>query len=245
MSVYSHPPLRNRLIDLLPIQELELVKPVLEKVVMLKGHVIVRTDAPVDYIYFPHSGIGSVVAISPEGHKAEAGMFGREGFAPTSAAVGGTISIHEVLMQVAGEGVRLATRQLNALRPLCPILSNLLARFIHAFSSQISFTALSNAVHTIDERLARWLLMCHDRVDGNEISLTHEFISLMLAVRRPSVTTALHILEGQKLIRSERGRISIRDRSALEQFAGDAYGKPEQEYRRLIGDFPSLCPTGS
>lgn len=81
--------------------------------------------------------------------------------------------------------------------------------------------------------------MCHDRVDGNEIALTHEFISLMLAVRRPSVTTALHILEGQKLIRAERGRISVRDRVALERFAGDAYGKPEQEYRRLIGELPS------
>ncbi len=117
-----------------------------------------------------------------------------------------------------------------------PVFSNLLARYIQAFGSQISFTALSNAVHSIDERLARWLLMCHDRVDGDEIALTHEFISLMLAVRRPSVTTALHVLEGYKLIRSERGRITIRDRQALETFAGDAYGKPEQEYSRLIGD---------
>lgn len=235
----SHPPLRNRLIDLLPSQELDLIKPFLEPVVMQKGHVIVHTDAVVDYIYFPFSGIGSVVTISPEGHQAEAGMFGREGFAPTTAAVGGTISIHEVLMQVGGEGVRISSLRLGQLLPICPVFSNLLARFIHAFSSQISFTALSNAVHSVDERLARWLLMCHDRVDGNEIALTHEFISLMLAVRRPSVTTALHILEGQKLIRAERGRISVRDRNALERFAGDAYGKPEQEYRRLIGELPS------
>lgn len=245
MSVYSYQPLRNRIIDLLPIQELELVKPILQPVIMPKGYVIVRADAPVDYIYFPFSGIGSVVTISPEGHKAEAGMFGREGFAPTSAAVGGTVSIHEVLMQVEGEGVRIGTPQLDELLPSCPVLSNLLARFIHAFSSQISFTALSNAVHTMDVRLARWLLMCHDRVDGNEIALTHEFISFTLAVRRPSVTTALHILEGQKLIRAERGRIAIRDRAALEQFAGDAYGKPEEEYRRLIGDFPSKRLTGN
>lgn len=198
---------------------------------------MVRSDAPIDYVYFPCAGIGSVVTISPEGHKAEAGMFGREGFAPTSAGVGGTISIHEVLMQMEGEGIRIPAQALTETLPRCPVFSNLLARFIQVFGSQISFTALSNAVHSVDERLARWLLMCHDRMEGNEIALTHEFISLMLAVRRPSVTTALHILEGQRLIRAERGRISIRDRSALENFAGDAYGKPEQEYRRLIGAF--------
>jgi hypothetical protein len=77
--------------------------------------------------------------------------------------------------------------------------------------------------------------MCDDRVDGSKLELTHEFISLMLAVRRPSVTTALHVLEGNGFIRSERGCIIIRNRQALEDFAKDAYGKPEAEYRRLIG----------
>lgn len=100
---------------------------------------------------------------------------------------------------------------------------------------QTSYTALSNAVHPVDERLARWLLMCHDRVDGDELALTHEFLSLMLAVRRPSVTTALHVLEGNRFITAERGYITIRDRRRLEEFAGDAYGRPEAEYKRLIG----------
>lgn len=237
MSVICQSQIANRLIELLPAPEFEILRDRLEPVTLPRGFVIVRSDAPIDYVYFPCSGIGSVVTISPEGHKAEAGMFGREGFAPTSAGVGGTISIHEVLMQMEGEGIRISAGALTEILPQCPVFSNLLARFIQVFGSQISFTALSNAVHSVDERLARWLLMCHDRMEGNEIALTHEFISLMLAVRRPSVTTALHILEGQRLIRAERGRISIRDRAALESFAGDAYGKPEQEYRRLIGEF--------
>jgi CRP-like cAMP-binding protein len=177
--------IRNRLLALLPHNELQQVGSALSPIELPKGFVVVEPDRPIDFVYFPTSGIGSVVTVSPEGHRAEAGLFGR---------------------------------------------------FIHAFGSQISFTALSNAVHNIDERLARWLLMCHDRVDGNEILLTHEFISLMLAVRRPSVTTALHILEGKKLIRAERGRITVRDRAGLESFAGDVYGKPEEEYRRLIGE---------
>lgn len=235
MSVIRQPHIPNRLIELLPASEFEMLAAHFEKIALPRGFVIVRSDAPIDYVYFPTSGIGSVVTISPEGHKAEAGMVGREGFAPTSGGVGGTISIHEVLIQMEGEGIRISAGVLTSLLPLCPVFSNLLARFIHVFGSQTSFTALSNAVHTVDQRLARWLLMCHDRMDGHEIALTHEFISLMLAVRRPSVTTALHILEGQKLIRAERGRISIRDRAALQIFAGDAYGKPEEEYDRLIG----------
>ena len=237
MSAYQKSQMRNRLLFLIPQDEFRLVMPALSPVTLPKGFVIVSVDEPIDYVYFPFTGIGSVVTVSPEGHKAEAGMFGREGFSPTPAGVGGTISIHEVLMQVEGDGLRIKREDLGRLLPSCPVFSNLLARYIQAFGSQISFTALSNAVHSIDERLARWLLMCHDRVDGDEIALTHEFISLMLAVRRPSVTTALHVLEGHKLIRAERGRITIRDRQALEAFAGDAYGKPEEEYFRLIGDF--------
>lgn len=164
-------------------------------------------------------------------------MFGREGFAPTSAGVGGKISVHQVLIQVEGEGFRMPMEAATAAVSEYRVFANLLARFIQAFSAQISYTALCNISCQVDERLARWLLMSHDRVDGDEIALTHDFISLMLGVRRPSVTNALHVLEGRKLIQSERGRITVRDRKGLEEFAGNAYGKPEEEYRRLIGDF--------
>lgn len=139
-------------------------------------------------------------------------------------------------MQVEGYGYRMTLDAALQAISQNPAFANLLARFIQTFASQISFTALSNANYQIDVRLARWLLMSHDRVDGDEIALTHDFISLMLSVRRPSVTTALHVLEGKRFIRSERGRIMIRDRRGMEEFAGNAYGKPEDEYRRLIGD---------
>jgi hypothetical protein len=124
--------------------------------------------------------------------------------------------------------LREAMRESDALRQL-------LARFAHVMSVQTSYTGLSNSVHRIDERLARWILMCHDRTSGDQIALTHEFLSVMLAVRRSSVTTALHVLEGKHLVYSERNLITIRDRRALELFAGDAYGVPEREYERLIG----------
>lgn len=114
-------------------------------------------------------------------------------------------------------------------------LRTLLLRFAQVLGIQTAYTALSNAVHHVDERLARWLLMAHDRVDGESLGLTHEFMSIMLAVRRPSVTTALHVLEGNGFIRSERSCVIIRNRAALEEFAGDSYGVPEAEYERLIG----------
>ncbi len=235
MHIRFSPYHRNHLLALLPDNEIICVKQLIEPVLLERGTVLVGADRPIEHAYFLCSGIGSVVTVSPDGQRSGAGMFGREGFSPTSAGVGGTVSIHEVLIQVEGDGYRIAIDDLTAALPRNPAFANLLARFIQTFASQTSFTALSNANYQIDERLARWLLMCHDRVDGDEITLTHDFISSMLAVRRPSVTNAIHILEGKKLIRAERGRITIRDRRGLEAFAADIYGKAEEEYQRLIG----------
>lgn len=235
MHAPEHPCLRNRLLSLLPQPELHDLLNDLEPVDLPRGTIIAQANQIIEHVYFLCSGIGSVVTASREGQRAESGMFGREGFAPTSAGVGGHISVHEVLMQVAGNGFRISLAALLGRLPSNPAFTALLAKFIQTFSTQISFTALCNANHQVDHRLARWLLMCHDRVDTDEIELTHDFISLMLAVRRPSVTTAIHVLEGQKLVVAERGRITIRDRRRLEEFAGSVYGEPEAEYRRLIG----------
>lgn len=209
----------------------------MEHVELQQGAVVIAANSDISYVYFLCEGIASVLTVTSEVQSAQAGMCGREGFSPTSAGVGGTLSIHEVVMQVGGYGYRLPVEVLQNALSQCPVFANLLARYIQTFSTQISYTSLCNANYQVDARLARWLLMCHDRVDGDEISLTHDFISFMLSVRRPSVTTALHVLEGNKLVRAERARITIRDRRGLEQFAGDAYGKPEEEYRQLIDSF--------
>ncbi|MDP9840502.1 CRP-like cAMP-binding protein [Neorhizobium huautlense] len=232
----KHPSLRNRLLALVPANEFQNIAEVLHPVDLPKGTVITRANEKIDCVYFLCSGIGSVVTTAKDGQRAEAGMVGREGFCPTSAGVGGTISIHEVLMQVPGQAYTMQLGAMTDILPTNPVFSNLLARYIQSFAAQISFTALCNANYQVDQRLARWLLMCHDRLDGDEIMITHDFVSLMLAVRRPSVTNAFHILEGLKLVFAERGRVTIRDRKGLEDFAGAAYGDPEEEYRRLIGE---------
>lgn len=230
----TDPALRNKLLLKLPDAERNALMPHLEHLALEKDHRIASIDAHIDHVYFLDGGIGSVVSVSPEGQRAEAGMFGLEGFAPVPPAVLSRLSLHEVVIQSPGSGRRIPVTALWALMETCPTLVRLMTRASHNLATQVSYTALSNAVHQVDERLARWLLMAHDRVDTNELTITHEYISLMLAVRRPSVTTALHILEGNHLIRSERGVITIRNRKALEEFARDAYGKPEEEYRYLF-----------
>jgi CRP-like cAMP-binding protein len=114
-------------------------------------------------------------------------------------------------------------------------LRDSLLKFAQAFGVQTAHTAVSNAQSRLDVRLARWLLMAHDRIGEDTLSLAHELLSVMLGVRRPGVTEALHALREQDLISHARGRITVRDREGLERAAGKAYGTPEAEYRRLIG----------
>ncbi|WP_196259616.1 Crp/Fnr family transcriptional regulator [Pelagibacterium limicola] len=228
--------IRNGILAGIPSADFECLRGFLEPVTLKKGFQIAREDERIEWVYFPEAGIGSVVAVSPEGKSVEAGLFGREGFSPTAALIGTEISTHRIIAQAPGGAHRMAITKFRDCIVRFPSMRDLLERYMHNMSTQMSYTALSNAVHVIDERLARWLLMCHDRSDSDEMALTHEFLALMLAVRRPSVTTALHVLEGKGFIRAERGYVTIRNRAALEEFAADAYGKPEEEYRRLIGN---------
>lgn len=227
---------KNRLLQLLPHSELSLFSSRLERVELPRDFRIVRAGGSIEHVYFLESGLASIVTVSPEGQKTEAGMSGRDGFVPTPPAVGSARSLHEVLIQSHGWGHRLDLATFGDALAKSRPFADLLAKSIHVLATQVTYTALSNAVHQVDERLARWLLMTQDRVGGSQLSITHDYIALMLAVRRPSVTTALHVLEGNGLIRSERGLIVIRNREAMKDFAKDAYGKPEEEYRDLLGE---------
>lgn len=231
----SQSKIRNRLLALMPEDVFNILASDLELVELPRAFVFSEPDTPSDYSYFIDSGIGSIVAITPQGQRSEVGIFGREGMTPASLVLDTDRTPYAIFMQVPGQGYRIDNGKLREAINASPGLRKLLTRYAFALSVQTSYTGLSNSVHLIDERLARWILMCHDRTQGDQIALTHEFLSVMLAVRRSSVTTALHVLEGNHLVYSERNLITIRDRRALELFAGDAYGVPEREYHRLIG----------
>ena len=238
----SQADVRNRLLSLMAAKDFDRLAPHLQGVQLPKGHVIVEPGQPIEFVYFLDSGVGSIVARSPEGHQVEAGLFGVDGVSPVEVVLGSDRSPHRILIQVADDSWRMPAGVLQEALEASPSLQQLLLRYVQALTTQSSYTALSNAMHSIDERLARWILMCDDRIDTSEMRLTHEFISIMLGVRRPSVTTALHVLEGNGFIRSERGAITVTNRHALEEFAGDAYGVPEAEYERLIGPLRAAGP---
>jgi CRP-like cAMP-binding protein len=189
----------------------------------------------IDYVYFPESGLGSVVAIGDRDRRIEIGIFGRDGMSGAAVVMGNDRSPHETFMQIAGHGFRLPADALRRAMTESPSFHNLLLRYMQTFMIQTAHTALANGRAKLEERLARWLLMCHDRIDGDELGLTHEFLAIMLVVRRAGVTVAMHMLEGRGLIRGARGMILIRDRDGLIEIADGFYGLPEAEYRRLIG----------
>lgn len=224
---------RNLILSRLPATELEGLLGEMELVELPHGDKVAHVNEPTDYVYFPVSGIGSIVVVSPTGKRVEAGLIGREGFFPTWVLGGVRENIHEITIQVPSKSWRLDLKSFERLMSRSEVLNQLVHSSAIGFQFQVSATALSNAIHSVEERLTRWLLMCHDRVDGDELALTHEFIAIMLAVRRPSVTTSLHMLEGRGFIRSERGLITIRNRAAMEKFAADAYGMAEQHFERM------------
>ena len=226
---------RNRLLSQLTLEDFNTIAVGLEAIELPRSFAFSIPDTPPDHVYFIEAGIGSIVAITPEGQRSEVGIFGPEGLTPASLVLDTASSPYSIFMQIPGHGLRIRTDVLRRAVAGSDSMRHLLSRYAYALSVQTSYTGLSNSVHRIDERLARWILMCHDRTSGDRIALTHEFLSVMLAVRRSSVTTALHVLEGKHLVYSERNLITVRDRRALELFAGDAYGVPEREYERLLG----------
>ena len=181
------------------------------------------------------TGIASVVAVQPDETRAEVGLIGREGMTGIAVVLGGDQSPHSTYIQVAGEGQRIAANELRKAMDKSATMRSLFLKFAQAFMVQTAHTAIANARAHIDQRLARWILMAHDRTGTKTLALTHEFLSLMLGVRRAGVTETLQSLKRRKLIDTGRNKIVLLDRKGIERVARGAYGVPEKEYRRLIG----------
>jgi CRP-like cAMP-binding protein len=227
-------PSRNRLLGALTAADFGLLRPHLRPVTLKLEYVLEHANKRIDHVYFLDAGIASVVAVQGK-VSVEIGLIGREGASGTAIVLANDRSPHQIYMQVAGAGQRIASAELRKAITTSASLQRVLLNYVQAFAVQTAHSAIANARGKIDERLARWLLMAHDRVGDDTVPLTHEFLALMLAVRRAGVTEALHLLQKQKLITAGRGRIDLLDRKGIEQRAGYFYGVPEAEYRRLIG----------
>ena len=215
----------NKLLARLSRADSRLLEPHLEAVDLpLRRHLQIR-NKKVDQVYFIESGMASVVANGRE-QAIEVGIIGREGMSGISVVLGnGDRAPNETYMQIAGDGLRLPAVNLREAIAASVTLHHVLLHYVHAFMTQTTQTALANGRSKIEERLARWLLMVHDRVEGNEIPLTHEFLATMLGVRRSGVTLALQELERKGLIAHRRSFVTVIDRGGLEENSNGTYSR--------------------
>ena len=238
MALFDMDESHNLLVQAMSLGDRALLQPRVERVPLAQDQVLMQANQPIGHVYFPESGIVSLTTSAPGEATTEVGIAGREGFLGTAVLLGTDRTPHETFVQVGnGEALRIGADDFRAATEQSAPLRSLLLRYVQAYLVQSGASTASSANHRMETRLARWLLMCHDRVDGDELKLTHEFMSMMICAQRTGVTVCLHILEGAGMIRSKRARVQIVDREKLEELAGDAYGLPEAEYRRLIGPF--------
>jgi CRP-like cAMP-binding protein len=232
----------NHLLRSLPQDAFVAMAPDLERSTLPARSVVGEADAPIERVCFPEGGLISVVAKSRDGGRIEAGLIGAEGMSGIAVLLADDRSPDESQVQCAGEGLWLPVQRLHALIESQPGLKRILLRYVHSFMIQTAHTALADGRARLDQRLARWLLMAHDRCGRPELPLTHDLLAVMLGVRRAGVTVALSGLERISAVRMTRGVVTIADRARLGEVAGPWYGTPEREYERLLG---ALRPPGA
>lgn len=225
---------QNQILTQLPPPALATLLPYLRIVNLPSGSVLEVPDQIVSRVYFPLDCVVSVIVVGRKGTRIETGVIGREGLTGSGLSDNDDRTPYELITQIEGTALAMPAYQFRRGLNSVPELRALTSRFARSLGVQVSYTALANAKFDIRQRLARWLIMVQDRVPGRDINLTHDYLAVMLGVRRPSVTDVLHILEGDRLIRANRGCIEIRDRNGLIEIAGEAYGAPEIEYIRLM-----------
>ena len=226
--------LRNRLLGKLTSADWALLAPNLEVVTMRERQVIEVPHKPIAHCYFLEIGVASVVAVDNEDHRIEVGVIGYEGITGVPLIMGDTRAQHSTYMQIPGSGHRIAAEKLRLAIGESETLRALMLKSAQGFMIQTAHTALANGRAKLEERLARWLLMAHDRMTTNAVPLTHEFLAVMLGVRRAGVTVAVHSFEQRGFITTRRGELTMVNRAGIEQVAGSFYGTPEAELERLL-----------
>jgi CRP-like cAMP-binding protein len=225
----------NRLLTFMSAGDRQLLAANLKPVDLALRQTLEKANEPIEHVYFLEDGIASVVGDSKTFGQIEIGIIGKEGVTGLQVILGNDQSPYECFIQVSGAGMRIEAQKLRTAMGKSHSLQQVLLNYVQVFMIQTSQTALSNAASLLTQRLARWLLMCEDRLAAKSLPLTHQFLSMMLGVQRSGVTIALGELENRELIRSKRGLITILDRSTLEKLTNGSYGVAEAEYNRRFG----------
>lgn len=226
-------PVQNRLLAALPRRTYGQLAQHLEPVSLAFGQVLYEPGSQIRHVYFPYSGVISLLSAVGAGKAAEVGMVGNEGMVGGSAALGIDVSQLRAVVQGAGISARIASSRLHKACRTHGSWYRELFRFTYALMTQTAQTAVCNRFHKVEARLARWLLATRDRVHSNHFYLTHEFLSLILGVRRVGVTHAAINLQKRRLITYTRGNIQLLNPKGLEAAACECYLAVKDSYRRI------------
>lgn len=213
----------NRILAALPDEEIERLEPHLTRVSLTLRQVLYKPHGPIAYVYFPENAMVSLVATTAEGGSVEVGVVGREGLTGIPALLGVDATPNESMVQIPNGGYRMRADLARIEFKRGARFQDLVLRYIHANTIQVSQTAACNRLHSIEERLSRWLLMTRDRADSDDLTLTQEFLAMMLGCRRAGVTDAAITLQADGYISYTRGHIVILDRQGLEDAACECY----------------------
>jgi CRP-like cAMP-binding protein len=237
ISISSPQSCNNRLLSLLSADDYHALAPHLETVDVNLKQVVGERDHPISYIYFPCTAVLSVLAYMADGQVAAVGTIGNEGFYGIDVLMGGDLAIETTICQISGKALRLpATHFRDAIEGNTP-LRRVTERYLQAYLSLVSQSVACNRLHHIEARFARWILMTHDRVLGDDFYLTQEFLAAMLGVHRPRVSLVAGSFQQAGMIRYNRGHMTILKREALEEMTCECYGIVKTQFERTIGPF--------
>lgn len=214
----------NLMLLSIPEEEFAALRPLLEPVDLPRYRVLYEQGQKIDHAYFPNEGMISLVVIANDGRTVEVGICGRRGVVGVPLAFGMDDAFSRAIVQMPGSGLRISSTFLPETFDRCPILRRTIERYVLTQQLQVAQIAACNRLHDMDQRLARWLLMCQDTIDSGLLPLTHEFIAQMLGSGRPTVTIAAGALERAGLIENTRGNVKIVNRKRLEDAACECYG---------------------
>jgi CRP-like cAMP-binding protein len=229
----------NRFLAALAPADFALVSPYLRNVWLERGAVLHEPGDEIEHVYFPHSGMVSLVAVMQNGACVETATMGRAGAIGLSAGLGSRRALGRAVVQLPGQVARLPADRFEAAVNDSKAIRDLLVRCNDALLVQVQQSVACSALHMLDARLARWLLQSHDCVDGQPIPLTQDFLAQMLGVRRTTVTLTARLLQGAGMIRYTRGVVHVVDRSRLEQTACECYATVCGHLDEVFGAPPS------
>jgi CRP-like cAMP-binding protein len=224
----------NQLLASMSAETLKRLKPQLSLVHLEWGKMLYGVDDKIEFVYFPRRGaMVSLLAVTEEGDTVEVGVTGYEGAIGMQAVLGGFNNSFDYLVQLAGDAWKLKAEILQTEFRRDESFQNAIMRYMQASFAQISQTALCNRLHNVEERISRWLLLCQDRANGQQITLTHEMLGRMLGTRRSTVSLAAATLQQAGVIEYNRGRIAIRNRQALERVSCTCYSIVKKHFDGL------------